>query len=366
VVASKSGTTVETMTLANIAESRGAAHRTIALTDPGTPLEEHAREQGYCTTFLSPLDVGGRFSPFTVFGLVPALLVGMDVEEMLNKTAAFHALCRNEGSTGDHPGAALGAAIGACAKTGTDILNLPSSGASGVLAPLIEQLIAESIGKQGQGIWPLSHVSGPALSLHERGPSGIGEEIYRWQIATAAMGAVLGVNPFDEPDVGLAKTLARQALDQLQTGGELPEPAPSRESLEDFCRKDAVPGEIMSLLLYLPVNQDSEARARRIANGLSQKFATPVMVGFGPRYLHTTGQLHKGGNDRARHLVITSDNETDILLSQGPMLSKLALAQALADVQALQQKGRSVTHLHLKTPAFEALSKLEEMLSANA
>ena len=178
------------------------------------------------------------------------------------------------------------------------------------------------------------------------------------------------LNPFDEPDVGLAKSLARQALDQLQNGEGLPWPEVDQEltkgkvygteDLKSFCMNSD--GKILSLLLYLPVNPESVRVAQNMADELSGRCDAPVMMGFGPRYLHATGQLHKGGNDASRYLVVTCDNLEDLKLNSGPMLSELALSQALADVQALQSRERAVAHLHLNSSAFEALKVLQETL----
>jgi len=371
IVASKSGTTVETLNLARIAENQGASSRMIALTDPGSPLETHAQKSGYHSTYLSWADVGGRFSPLTVFGLVPAILVGMDVHTLVEEAVDFRSRCLNHKEVKEHPALVMGAIIGASARAGIDRLNLPQSGTTGVLAPLLEQLLAESIGKAGQGLWPLFDASGIVMNLPEIETSGLGAEIFRWQLITATIGAVMGLNPFDEPDVGLSKSLAHRALEQLKEGTGLPWPPKTHEdeqaiffgtqNIENFSKAATETDEIISLLLYLPVTPQYEARAQKIAQVLSAKFNVPTMVGFGPRYLHATGQLHKGGNDRARHIVITSEHQNDILLNEGPWLSELSMAQALADVQALQQRDRSVAHIHLKAPAFEAMTILENI-----
>jgi hypothetical protein len=372
IVASKSGGTVETLSLAEIAEEQGAASRMIAITDPGTSLETGARERGYWGTFLSWSDVGGRFSALTAFGLVPAILVGMDLEKLVTEASEFRKQCMAHKEVSDHPGVAPGAQIGASIRAGTDILNLPMSGNAGLLAPLLEQLLAESLGKDGQGLWPLCAAPESSISIQEQEGSSLGAELFRWQIMTATIGALLGLNPFDEPDVGQAKTLARQALDQLQDGSGLPWPEASHElptatlfgttDLASFCRSESDSNELLSLLLYLPTSPSALDDVQRLTDLVD----APVMVGFGPRYLHTTGQLHKGGNDRARHLVVTAGSESDLKLSSGPMLSELSLAQALADVQALQNRGRTVAHIHLKCSAFEAHKALQDMLQGDA
>ena len=370
IVGSKSGGTVETLNLAEIAEEQGASSRMIAITDPGTSLETRAKEKAYWATFLSWADVGGRFSPLTAFGLVPAILVRMDVRKLVDEALTLRQECLESKDVLTHPAATAAGQIGGSILAGTDILNLPESGNTGLLAPLLEQLLAESIGKVGKGLWPLFRAPGEVISIEERQSPGIGAEIYRWQLITAAIGAVLELNPFDEPDVGLAKSLARQALDQLQNGEGLPWPEVDQEltkgkvygteDLKSFCMNSD--GKILSLLLYLPVNPESVRVAQNMADELSGRCDAPVMMGFGPRYLHATGQLHKGGNDASRYLVVTCDNLEDLKLNSGPMLSELALSQALADVQALQSRERAVAHLHLNSSAFEALKVLQETL----
>lgn len=416
VVASKSGGTTEALALADLAESWGDPRRMIAVTDPGSALEARAESDGWRAVALGDPNVGGRFSALTVFGLLPATLAGCDVAALLDRADAMAARCAADRPLRTNPGAVLGGLMAACARAGHDVITVDPGPGLAPLVAWIEQLVAESTGKHGVGLWPIAdHGAGPGAAAQERaffgGTAGAGHgiagdrrpmvgwrhegasdvlaEAYRWEVATAAAACLLDINPFDEPDVGLSKTLTRRALDRLAAEGRLPWPealssdgglsvmapvdgtagaAAPTDTTEAACaawlRACVGDRRVASLLLYLPVDGANEAAAAALGARLEARIGRPVMVGFGPRYLHATGQLHKGGSDRAHHLLLTCADGPAIRLP-GPAgidLGDLSVAQALADAEALASRGRRVLHLHASPPIGGALGRLAAML----
>jgi len=403
IAASKSGGTVEVTSLLSLAEAAGAAERTLVITDPGSALERRAEERGYRAVIHGQPDVGGRFSALTPFGLLPAMLAGRSAEELVAGAREMLALCGPEAAVQDSPGAALGAVIGAAAAAGRDLLT-PVLGAE--LDPLvawIEQLVAESTGKHGVGVWPVpadldkgvlaasdrlwAAARGSEGGLPEGDASiswetrGVGAEVLRWEVATAAASALLGINPFDEPDGGLAKRLTKDALASLADEGELPwPPADCSEgtvstrgcgdcgspgsAVPGFLERAANEGRVLSFLLYVPPSPSNEQAAGDLCGAAERRYGRPAAGAFGPRYLHATGQLHKGGSDRGAHVLLTAARGPKIPLpgQEGVELADLAHAQALADAGALRGRGRPVLHVHVEGPASEALAELQELV----
>jgi transaldolase / glucose-6-phosphate isomerase len=344
VAASKSGTTLETRAqLAWFREwGRGAPTEFVAVTDPGSELDELARHDTFRAVFAGEPTVGGRYSALTVFGIVPALLMGADVARLLDRAEEMRQACRlAEGN----PGLELGLALGEGWREGRDkVVVSPSPHGFGLW---VEQLLAESTGKDGKGLVPV--VDGPPegadVQAHEirlEGPYELGQEFFRWQFATAVAGALLGINPFDQPDVQAAKDRTREVL----ASGEEPDLA-SRGALDELLDA-ARPGEdYVAILAFVDPEREHDLEplvARAEATGCV------VTTGLGPRYLHSTGQLHKGGADRGVFVQVVDDLGGEELPIPGSEFGfrRLIAAQAAGDFAALEERGRRVARVRLE------------------
>jgi glucose-6-phosphate isomerase len=424
VVSSKSGGTVETDSHRRIFERafRDAgidpAERIVVVTDPGSPLEATAREAGYAVVAADP-NVGGRYSALTAFGLVPSALAGVDVARLLDEAAGLSAALR---LPYDNPALALGAALGASALAGRDKLVIADheSGIFG-FGDWAEQLIAESTGKQGRGILPVvvEGVSAPGFepadevrrvvigrrpdepgagqedSADGREPAGLGvsgplgAQFLLWEYATAVAGRVIGINPFDQPNVQESKdntaALLRGADEGATPTAVSSEPAfvtgavevhgPAEllgdiRSLRDVfdVALEAVPDHgYLALMAYLDRVGEADVAGLRpsLAARAAQtrKTPAPVTFGWGPRFLHSTGQYHKGGPQTGVFLQITGAVTTDIEVPGKPYtLAQLQLAQAFGDLRALRSRGRPAVRLHLRDRA-EGLAQLMDAVS---
>ncbi len=401
VAVSKSGTTVETSALAEVFWDRfrsslgaEAGQHFISLTEHGTPLERQAIERGFRAMVPHPFDVGGRYSALSAVGLLPAIWLGQPVETL--RAAAARAL---QGLANGHPGVDLGVLLAAVAPSGWGKLAWCASPRLQPFGVWVEQLVAESTGKEGKGIlpvvlpavpepqhtwpdtlylvpWETGEGSADRLAavdrLAEAGlpvvgwelpPTAAGEVFVVLEIATAVAALLLGVNPFDEPDVVRAKDQARAILAQLEPAPLPPTPDPRavlRSQLAEIHPHDAV-----VLLAYLPEAPAVAAALEALRAALSASLGVAVTAAFGPRYLHSTGQLHKGGPNHVVPIVVTSDPARDIAVPrQRFTLGQLRRAQALGDLAALQELGRRVLHLHLATAPAAALSSLADGLHA--
>jgi transaldolase / glucose-6-phosphate isomerase len=369
-VSSKSGGTVETMSLYRHFRSRHDDGRSfVAITDPGTSLEELAREEGFRTAFLNPPDIGGRFSALSFFGLVPAALVGAKLDDLLGSARAISEACRREGP--DNPGLALGAAIGSLARAGRDKLTFLMPEGLLPFGDWVEQLIAESTGKHGRGITPvvreplvvperyghdrafvhlrtpgaddlaslapaLADLDHPVVSLEMSAAEDVGAEMFRWEFATAVACSIIGVNAFDQPDVEAAKKAARAAL---ESPAEDTWPEDDPDSLFD----GAGAGELACLLAFAPPSRDAAATLEAGRRKLVERSGIATSAGFGPRYLHSTGQLHKGGPPTVRALVILDVPTEDVPIPGSEHgFARLVSAQAFGDAEALGRAGRRV------------------------
>ncbi len=434
IVATKSGTTTETLSLYKHFHERVQAAKAgktgdnfIAITDPGTPLERLAREKSFRRVFLNPADIGGRYSALSYFGLVPAAIMGIDLDCLLDRAEEMAHSSASCVSARENPGARLGTILGAVAKAGRDKVTF-------VLSPVIEsfgtwaeQLIAESTGKEGKGILPVAgeplgepaaygddrlfvylrldgafdrEVDGkvealekaghPVVRLNLRDPYDIGGEFFRWELATAIAGAFLGINPFDEPNVQESKDNTRRLLDEFAAKGALPEGVPSLEqnglklyadaptqaavgaskgepSLESYVSaflRQTQPGDYLALLAYIQRAPEHEAALQSIRRRLRDGLRLATTLGYGPRYLHSTGQLHKGGAANGVFVQVTADDEEDVAIpGEGYTFSTLKRAQALGDLISLQSKGRRVIRVHLKNIE-DGLLELERAVEA--
>ena len=374
IAASKSGTTVETRAhlarfTARLRDTHGddAERFVIAITDPGSELDALARDAGFRAVVHGQPDVGGRFSALTPFGLLPAALLGLDPAAHLRAAAP---VLEAAGSTDRevNTGAVLGAVLAAAARAGRDKLHLLLPPEIVSFGLWLEQLIAESTGKRGVGIVPvvdgsvatlaehpgddrlvvaLGEHAGtedlvargvPVLQLPWAGPRQLPAEVARFEVAIAVAGALLGLNPFDQPDVQSAKTATAGVLER---GDDLP---PTDQP--DDLLAGTKPGDYLALLGFVTPGGDDEAALRAAAERLRGRLRVPVTVGIGPRYLHSTGQLHKGGPPSGRFLVVVGDDPDDAEVPDAPYtFSRLKRAQAAGDLQALRDVGRAVVHL---------------------
>ncbi|HYT79530.1 MAG TPA: glucose-6-phosphate isomerase [Actinomycetota bacterium] len=374
VIASKSGTTTETLShFAYFWEKVPDGSRFVAITDPGTPLEKLASERGFRRAFLNPPDIGGRYSALSYFGLVPGALIGSDLDGLLEAAIAMAQACASAAPSGSNPGARIGAVIGEAAMAGRDKLTLVLDENVRTLGYWLEQLIAESTGKGGKGIVPvegedlgepvvygadrlfvgigaestdkelapLRDARQPIIHLWLDDPIDLGREFFRWEFATAVAGAVLGIQPFDQPNVQEAKDATKKILAR----GELPDPG--RDDLDSLLRQ-VRPGDYLAIQAYLPRNQDTERRLHEARMRLRDRLKVATTVGFGPRFLHSTGQLHKGGPNTGVFVQVVERPEEDVPIPGQPFsFGRLMAAQALGDLHSLREHGRTVARVRL-------------------
>jgi transaldolase / glucose-6-phosphate isomerase len=421
-VSSKSGTTTEPNAYQAAMSEIAPALDFVAITDPGTALAELARAQEFRAILEAPPDVGGRYSALTVFGLVPAALNGVDVAGLLERAREMADACRTQDAPAN-PGLALGAFIGEAAIAGRDKLTILTSPRLAAFGDWAEQLIAESTGKAGTGVVPI--VGEPArdpssfaddrafvfLTLaddpHEElrewaggveqaghpvrhiglaDPLDVGAEFLRWEMATAVAGIVLGIDPFDQPNVQESKDATKELLEAYRAKGALPQQMPLVSepglaiSADPAAIGDApvtVEGAIeqliglvrsgqdyVAILAYLPMDAAVYERLQRIRARIGTTTGAATTLGFGPRFLHSTGQLHKGGPDTGVFLQITADPSKDLPIpGWDESFGTLIAAQALGDLASLQKRGRRAVRLHLGE-LDAGLSRLEAMVGA--
>ncbi|KRT67168.1 MAG: transaldolase, transaldolase / glucose-6-phosphate isomerase [Candidatus Rokubacteria bacterium CSP1-6] len=426
VVSSKSGLTAETMAFyAFFREqiekgSRGKPGlQFVAITDGGSPLEKLAKSQGFRKVFLNPPTIGGRYSALSYFGLLPAALVGMDVAGILDRAVAAVEEAGDGVPIRDNPGVVLGAKLASLAKAGRDKVTFVFSPGIAPFGTWVEQLLAESLGKNGRGLIPvdgeplgapavygpdrvfvamtladeavalesplaaLEEAGHPVIKIRLRDPLDIGTELYRWEIATATIGALLQVNPFDEPNVQESKDITAKLLTAYRTSRRLPEWAVDREEdgialMTGAGTKPltvseglgahmalAKPGDYLAFQAYLPPRPEIPEALQELRRMMRDKTKLAVTVGMGPRYLHSTGQLHKGGPPNGLFIQLTADDAHDLAIPGEPYsFAVLKNAQALGDLQALRNKGRRVIRVHLGSKdSVETLKKFAAMLA---
>lgn len=410
IVSSKSGGTSETLSAMKYfweelekIDVNNPGKNFVAITDPGTSLEVSANELKFRRVFSAPENVGGRFSVFTIFGLLPAAIMGVDLAKFLNEAIEAEALGRESVPYAANPNLLLGLLIGAAAKAGKDKLTFITEDYASALVPWLEQLIAESSGKDGKGILPveneafldsmaypkdrifvylsvdnekiefvekLRHEGYPVIELPVRNPYQLAKEFYRWEYATVIACAVLKVNPFDQPNVQLSKTITKEKIAQYQEKGileegkavwensgfavygeNLPDLAGAENLLEviDLFLKDLAEDGYIAINAFVPRLKDDEAFLQALRTQLLNRYNRATTLGFGPRFLHSTGQFHKGGLDSGYFITITNDPKKDFEIPGAKMtFGTLQRAQALGDIEALRQKGKKVIRIHLK------------------
>ena len=407
ILASKSGSTIELASLAAEAEHRVRAagisdpgSRFVAITDDNTVLQRQAVTQGFRDLFINPSDIGGRFSALSLFGLVPAALMGIDLDAFLTAAQEMADLCRLEDAR-RNPGLALGALMGAASRDGRDKLMLVMPPPLDRFALWAEQLVAESTGKHGKGIVPIAadlddlddlartgdrlivtispgasdgrsvadrarSTETPLAALTMPGVASLGAEFFRWEMATATAGWLLDVNPFDEPNVQQAKDATRALLATYTEQGRLPLPEPdlaiegARVFVTDAAKAQSHghgpqsvlsllrPGDYLALLAYLPPDGPFRPLLEEVRHTATQETGCASTVGFGPRYLHSTGQLHKGGPNTGVFLIVTAEPSEDLPVPGAPYsFGVLEMAQAGGDFQSLARADRRAVHVHL-------------------
>jgi transaldolase/glucose-6-phosphate isomerase len=416
IVSSKSGTTTEMLSFfyyfwkqaGALAKSPG--RQFIAVTDPGTPLEKLAHDRGFRAIFQASADVGGRYSALTHFGLVPAAVIGVDLHCLLDRARTMEEACASGVPASGNPGLLLGAALGEAALAGRDKVTFLASTGLGAFPVWLEQLIAESTGKNGKGIVPvageapgapanygkdrlfvwlrlnqdnaanlqeqvstLEAAGHPIVRIALADTADIGQEFFRWEFAVAAAGAVLGIHPFNQPDVQLAKDLAREAMKQAASksatpGNPGPEPVAAadpgelRRALEAWLGT-ARTGDYFGIDAYLePTNATSKA-LDGIRTLLRDRTKCATMLGYGPRFLHSTGQLHKGGPNTGLFLQLLDEPREDLAVPETDYtFGQLIRAQAAGDYGALEQRGRRTLRVQLGQDVAGGLKRIAEAL----
>jgi transaldolase/glucose-6-phosphate isomerase len=413
-VSSKSGTTTETNSFfyyfwdkLKRTENEPGSHF-VAITDPGTPLEKLAAERHFRATFNAPAEVGGRYSALTVFGLVPAALIGVDVGAVLARAARMSEACAPTTAENRHPGLLLGAALGELALAKRDKVTFLCSPSLTALPSWIEQLIAESTGKNNKGIVPVAneHLAAPenygadrffvylrfdgdenpsldrqvaaleanghpVARLDLKDKSDLGQEFFRWEFAVAAAGAALGIHPFNQPDVQLAKDLAKKAMSEATGKGtakakdtvSVADREALRKAAESWLAKKKA-RDYVAVQAYINPSAENAAKLQTLRTSIQHRLSVATTLGFGPRFLHSTGQLHKGGPNSVLVLQIV-DQPTDNLAvpEANYTFDALIQAQALGDFTALKQRRRRVLRIDIGSDSAQGLNILAEALS---
>ena len=409
-VASKSGGTIEVMSLfAHFWElvtgtkgNRGG-EQFVAITDPGTGLEKLAKDYGFGNTFINPPDIGGRYSVLSLFGLVPAALLGLDVGRLLDRARGVADQCRLQTPIDKNPGGLLGAAMGALAKAGRDKVTVIASPPLATFGLWVEQLLAESTGKEGTGMIPvvqepvlapssygqdrffaylrlkgaknvpldkqvesLARAGHPVLQCDLGDVYDLGAEFFRWEFATAVAGHVLGIHPFDQPNVQESKDNTNRVLRGFKTTGRLPvqtssTPVQAAKELSDHVRA----GSYVALLAYTTPSSLLEMAIRRLRKTLVERYHIATTFGYGPRYLHSTGQLHKGGPNSGIFLELIGQMTPDVDIPDQPFsFGTLAQAQAAGDLESLRAHHRHAIRVQLGTNQAETVQAIVKALTA--
>jgi len=389
-VSSKSGTTTEPLALfqyfrglVNSAIGKEKAGQNfVAITDPGTPLARLATEGGFRRIFLNPPDIGGRYSVLSYFGLVPAALIGVDITALLDQAKGMREGCTSGVPIHENRGAWLGVCISTLALHGRDKLTLITSPAISSFGLWVEQLIAESTGKEGKGIIPvvdeplvesayygddrlficlrlegddnsatdtaierIQSSGQPVLTLEMRDRYDLGAEFFRWEFATAVAGAILGIHPFNQPNVQETKEATERVLQEYTATGRLPQ-VEAADSVADLMA-EAGKGKYLAIMAYVRQTPEVDKVLADFRRKVVERHHMATTLGYGPRFLHSTGQLHKGGPNTGLFLQITTEHEKDLPIPDKPYtFGVVADAQALGDLQALKSSGQRVTRIH--------------------
>jgi transaldolase/glucose-6-phosphate isomerase len=411
VVSSKSGTTIEPLSFFRFFWSRIArltaspGRHFVAITDPGTPLLVLARERGFRRIFEARHDVGGRFSALTDFGLVPAGILGMDIRRLLESARSESRRNGPEVPEAKAPGFLVGAALGEASASRDKVTFLVSPSLRS-FPDWLEQLLAESTGKDGKGLVPvvgeppppsdaygadrifvslvlrqdpneeiekrleqLERAGHPVIRILLEDLFDLGREIFRWEVAVATAGSVIGINPFDQPDVELAKELARRAMAGGPEGGagtpdETVFAADEAALARAFDRwlRQARQKDYVSIQAYLAPAQEMTRSLQALRLSLLKTTGLATTLGYGPRFLHSTGQLHKGGPNEPLVLQLVDDPSEDVAVPETDFTFRtLIRAQALGDYRALRQRGRRVLRVDFKDDPAGGLERLMKL-----
>jgi len=343
--ASKSGSTLETRSHTDYFWERTGGNGDLfaAITDPGSELERLAREREFAGVFAGEPSIGGRYSALSAFGMVPAALMGIDVARLLLRAQEMADGCR---FADGNPGLELGLSLGEGWRAGRDKICIEqTAGGFGLWA---EQLLAESTGKQGKGLVPApgEPADGPDRQAQEvrlADEYELGQEFFRWEFATAVAGSILEINPFDQPDVQSAKDKTKEVL----ASGAEPDVAPAGSTEELFAQANE--GDYVCIQAFVDPSEANEERVLALADRAREATGCVVTHGFGPRYLHSTGQLHKGGPPTGLFLQVVDDTGEEIPIPGKPFgFGKLIRAQAAGDFASLQERGRRVARIRLE------------------
>ncbi len=410
IVATKSGGTAETLsaykhfynaTLATVGAAKVGQHF-VAITDPGSRLVDIAKRRQFRALFLNDPNIGGRYAALSLFGMVPAALVGVDIKTLLDRARAVatDASERDAPVSGAGSGGRMGTIMGALAKAGRDKITFFASPAIASFGDWVEQLIAESTGKEGQGILPvvgeapappdaydndrlfvhlrlddtydaaldaLADAGHPAVTWHLTDRYDLGSQYFMWELATAVAGHHLNIQPFDQPNVESAKVLARAMVAAYKENGALPEghSAPVSAGVLHSFLDDTAPGDYIAIHAYVHPTEATDAALDALRLMLRDRYRLATTVGYGPRFLHSTGQLHKGDAGNGWFIQFVSDPEQDIPIPDeaGEAASAMSFgvlkqAQALGDAQALEDANRSVLRMNLGTDVVGGINAL--------
>ncbi len=432
-VASKSGTTLEPNILKahfferaqQVLGAQKARERFVIITDPSSALEKAARDEGIPAEhiFYGVRNIGGRFSALSNFGMVPAAVLGLDLARFLGRAQTMARACAVGGPAAGNPGVLLGAVLGVAHNAGRNKLTLVASPGLHDLGAWLEQLVAESTGKQSRAIIPvdreapgdpavyggdrlfvylrlqtapdaaqdraiarLERAGQPVVRISVDAPYGVAEEMFRWEIATAVAGSIMGIHPFNQPDVEASKIASRDLTSQYEQTGRLPAETPILDdagiklfadernagALKALVGADASlngyvkahlnrlsAGDYFALLAYLDMNPPNEKLLQGLRHRVRDTQRVATCLGFGPRFLHSTGQAYKGGPNSGLFLQITSDHPADLAVPGAKYtFGTVVDAQARGDFQVLAERGRRVLRVHLGADARAGLARL--------
>lgn len=437
IVSSKSGTTLEPNIFKQYFFERAkqasgaenAGKQFVAITDPGSKLEEVAAKDQFRYVFHGMPSIGGRYSALSDFGMVPGAVMGMDVRKFLDRTEEMVQACASSVPVKENPGAVLGAILGTLAKNGRDKVTLITSPGIRDLGAWLEQLLAESTGKQGKGLIPvdreeigspevygtdrvfayvrlesapdanqdvrvaaLEKAGHPVVRMSLRDTYDIGQSFFRWEIATAVAGSIIGINAFNQPDVEASKVATRTLTDQYEKNGSLPaEPSileengiklftdeknatalasavGSDKSLASYVRAHLArikAGDYFAMLAYIEMNDANEASLQKIRHAVRDKKRVATCLGFGPRFLHSTGQAYKGGPNSGVFLQVTCDDAADLPVpGQKYTFGVVKAAQARGDFAVLAERNRRALRVHLSKDVQAGLVQLDKIVRA--
>ena len=432
IVSSKSGSTLEPNIfkqyffdqIQKVVGKEKVGEHFIAVTDPGSKMQQVAERDHFRKIFFGQTSIGGRYSALSNFGIVPAAVMGLDVSKFLERTEEMVQACRPEVAADHNPGAVLGIILGTLGNLGRNKITIITSPGIRDLGAWLEQLIAESTGKQGKGLIPvdreilgapevygddrvfahlrlasepdtaqnqkldaLRKAGHPVIEIELADVYDLGQEFFRWEIATAVAGSILKINPFNQPDVEASKIVTRQLTEAYEKSGKLPEEAPIFEeggiklftdernaanlaklttndrSLTGFLRahlNQLGPGDYLGLLGYIQMNAEHEEQLQLIRHSIRDRKHVATCLGFGPRFLHSTGQAYKGGPNTGVFLQITCDDANDLPVpDQKYTFGTVKAAQARGDFQVLADRKRRALRVHLPKDVNAGLEKLK-------